>query len=264
MNETGEADRRAALLKQLADFAQRGIDKAVRISRKRYEQIPDSASRSKANRLAQVHHLESKVPHEIMSMLDSYDTGTLEQVALSFTGMETESDYLHSWLSYNGKEWNKVTGVNRDVMFRDILALRYTGWSKAESRVHSLLDTYRALKLQPGSIHLMDAEHVRVHVGPVFLAACASRSTVWLRRGVETKRLDSNEHWIPPVEPEVHEDYTRSHLTSEAVQYIKGFPERYTRLWLHMKRHKQTLPEVDFELFLIEEESHASLVNGVL
>lgn len=187
-------------------------------------------------------------------------------MAERFTAIKNETDYLHRWLSYNGREWNTVTGEHRDEMFCDLMVLtRSGGFSQAESWVHSLLDTYRYLGFEPGSLHVMAPEEMKTVVEPVFNLASASRSRVWLRRGVEAKQFDRSGRWIPPVEPEeVHEDYTRTHLTLEAVEYVSGFPERYRSLEQHMRRNSCTLPEVDFSFFLVEQEAHSSLIDGAL
>jgi hypothetical protein len=199
-----------------------------------------------------------------MGMLDSYATETLELVALSFTEIKDEHDCLHSWLSYNGKEWNSVTGGNRDVMFRDILALRRYGWTQGWNRVHALLDTYRALNLSPGSIHLMEPEEMHIAVAPAFKIACASRTVLWLRMGPATRSTDRNGDYTPPVERDVPEEYRLPHLSSEAVEYVAGSHERYLRLWEYMKKRRETLYELDFDLFLLAQEAHSSVADGVL
>jgi hypothetical protein len=199
-----------------------------------------------------------------MAMLDSYATETLEQVAAGFTEIKGEFDCLHSWLSYNGTEWNSVTGEHRDVMFRDILVLRRYGWTQSWNRVHALLDTYRALNLSPGSVHLMTTEEIHSAVAPVFNAACSSRTVLWLRMGPLTKPLDREGNFVPPVEPEIPDEYRLPHLSSEAVKYVAGSHERHRRLREYMLENKKTLYEMDFGLFLLQQEAHSSVVDGVL
>lgn len=260
-----DRSRRDDLLEQLSAFAQLGIDRDVKRRKRKLDGVPVTAKRIISVHTVQIARLEHEALIDTMSMLESYSTETLEQVALSFTKIENEFDCVHKWLSYNGREWNTVTGAHRDEMFRDIVALRRFGWSKAEHRVHSLLDTYRVLKLTPGSIHQMQPEEVRVDVSPVFNAACASRNMVWLRRGTEpTSSFDPHGNYAQPVEPEVHEDYRREHMSDEIARYLTGYPARYVGLKDFMKRQKQTLPEVDFEFFLLEMQSHSSLRDGVL
>jgi hypothetical protein len=149
-------------------------------------------------------------------------------------------------------------------MFRDILSLRYLGWSKAEYRVHALLDTYRVLNLDPGTIHLMPRDEVKAVVEPVFKLACASRSIIWLRRGGQRHTFDENGNYVPSKEPAVHEEVSCSHLTEEIVQYAISHPEQYLNFWEYMNRKKQSLPEMDFDLFLFEMATHSSLRDGVL
>lgn len=259
-----DRSRRDGLLERLAAFVQTGIDLDVDQRKKKRDEIPISARRVLSVSSIQIAQLEHEAFRDTMSMLESYSTEVLEQVALSFTKIKRDLDCLHRWLSYNGREWNTMTGERRDAMFLDILALRYLGWSTAEYRVHSLLDTYRVLKLNPGSIHMMPSDEVKAMVEPVFKYACASRSIIWLRRGGQRHTFDKNGNYVPPAEPVVHEDVSRHHLTEEIAQYAINNPERYMELWECLSRKKQSLPEMDFELFVLEMSVHAPLRDGVL
>ena len=259
-------DRRTELMAQLASFVQHGINMNVKRQVQKLDEIAATGGipRTLNNKRAEISHLRSVAFAETMAMLDSYATGTLELVALSFTEIKGEYDGLHSWLSYNGREWNAVVGEHRDVMFRDIIVLRRYGWSQGWNRVHALLDTYRALNLSPGSIHLMTAEEIHSVVAPVFKTACASRSVLWLRMGPVTKTRDREGNFAPPVEPEIPQEYRLMHLSNEVVEYVASSHERQLRLREYMMKRRETLYEMDFGLFLLAQEVHSSVVDGVL
>lgn len=259
-------DRRAALLEQLADLVQCGVDAEVASKKAKLDEmtVTPRAERIMRNRLAEVSHFRSVAFKDTMSMLKSYETDTLEHVAVAFIKEDKGRRKLHEWIPYNGLEWNRMSYRHRDAMFRDVLALRGFTSLKAEYKVHALLETYRALGLKPGSIHVMPFDEMHVAVAPVFLLATASRNIVWLRSGIKTKTTDSRGNFIPPVESKVHVYYTRDHLTPEAIEYVLGDPKRSTHLWEYMKRNSETLMEIDFELFLLKQETHPALAEGVL
>ena len=265
MPSATDHDRRDELLEMLAYFVQLGIDRNVRqIDEWIMERSSGLATRVLKNKMGEISHLRSEAFPKTMTMLYSYATETLEQVAASFTEIKGEYDCIHMWVGYNDKEWNTVAGENRDAMFRDMLVLRRYGWSQAWNRVHALLDTYRALNLNPGSIHLMTADEIHSSVAPVFKTACSSRSVLWLRMGPLTKRLDSEGNYVPPVEPEVPHEYRLMHLSREAVEYVAGSRERHLSLREYMMKRRETLYELDFDLFLLWQEVHSSVSDGVL
>lgn len=257
MESTTAADelRRTAVMDRLVPLIKRGVDLHLQEMQERKNKSPKSASfASKWNH--EMHLLRTNAFGDTILMLGTYETETLEVVADVFGGNPPLKSYscLHMRLSYGGDEWNAVAGENRDAMLRDYLALAGTAHQHAEYIVHAMLDFYRALSIQPGSIHLFSPEELKRNVKPVFVIAASSRSVVRLRN--KLGRRD---------EPtQVFEDYKGDHLRDEIVQYLSGFPERRKDLQDYMLKERKTLPELDFDYFLERAGSHKSLAVGAL
>jgi hypothetical protein len=248
----GDEKRRAAVMHRLLGLVGCGVDNNLQKIQARIDKNATPAFIQRWRH--EMYLLRRDGLGETVLMLGTYETETLECIAEEFAKRVDGPSYPHKWVSYGGEEWRTVAGEHHDAMFRDYLSVCGSGFSPAESTVHVMLDVYRALDLEPGSIHRMPQEEVLLMVKPVFMIASVSRSAVRLR----------NPPGIKGEPAAVHDEYKGFHLREEIVQYLSGFPDRVTPLKDFMFENRKTLPEVDFGYFLERTRSHTSLVEGAL
>lgn len=259
-----DSARRAAVLERLE--AATKIDVARAVARQDELIATGTSERFIARHADMSKRYRADAVHDTMLMFRSYQTDTLDHFVSKLDDPSDRHKTLYNLLSFDGNEWNMETGDQRDLMFRDLLTMcTIAGLPRAGTRMFSLREVYRAFDLVPGDILMMQDEHKLHVIKSVFITANNSRTVLWLGRGAEKPKDHSGHPYDRQADIRaLHESYRVDHLRSEVVEYLKVNPERKFELRDHMTNRRETLPDIDFDLFLAMMDSHRSLRDGVL